>query len=103
MKFICEHFVSEMHPSLEGHFPGNPVVPGVIVLDLVFQTVKSWQPRINIDGLPSVKFLRPTLPGMYFTIELEHSTPNRISFSCYGGNELLSKGSIALRRESVPT
>lgn len=33
MTIECEFSVHDDHPSLAGHFPGNPVVPGAVVLD----------------------------------------------------------------------
>ena len=49
------------HPCLAGHFPGAPVVPGVVVLDHVLEllSVPAGQER----ALAWVKFLRPLLPG----------------------------------------
>ena len=32
--------VAADHPSLEGHFPGNPVIPGVVLLDAVIANVE---------------------------------------------------------------
>ena len=31
------------HPSLPGHFPGSPVVPGVVVLDQVLKAAELWR------------------------------------------------------------
>ncbi|RBC43168.1 hypothetical protein BRN41_12545, partial [Xanthomonas oryzae pv. oryzae] len=37
MDFVVPHD----HPCLPGHFPGRPVVPGVVVLDHVLQAVEA--------------------------------------------------------------
>jgi len=50
------------HPSLPGHFPGRPVVPGVVLLDAVARAIEAMTgaaPR----ALPAVKFVAPLLPG----------------------------------------
>ena len=55
------------HPALPGHFPGRPVVPGVVLLDRVAAALRCWR-GARIVGLPQVKFVRPLLPGQ--TVEL---------------------------------
>lgn len=49
------------HPCLAGHFPGHPVVPGVVLLDEVARTLERATGAI-VRGLPSVKFLAPLRP-----------------------------------------
>lgn len=52
------------HPSLPGHFPGTPVVPGVVVLDQVLQACEQWQGHaLRARELRQVKFHSPLLPG----------------------------------------
>lgn len=57
------------HPSLPGHFPGRPVVPGVLLLDRVAAALERWQGRAPA-GLPQVKFLQPLLPGQHAELDL---------------------------------
>lgn len=64
------------HPCLPGHFPGRPVVPGVVVLDRVFAAIEAAQGvSVGIDSaqtrLPQVKFVQPLLPEQVARIELE--------------------------------
>lgn len=60
------------HPSLPGHFPGRPVVPGVVVLsELVPALRRTLGAELVITAIAAAKFTRPLLPGQPFGIDLE--------------------------------
>jgi len=59
------------HPSLPGHFPGRPVVPGVVVLDRVIAAIEATHGPLGALRLPQVKFVQPLLPGEHADIALE--------------------------------
>ena len=54
--------VAADHPSLPGHFPGRPVVPGVLLLDHVLQAVSRSMGQ-DVTRLRQVKFTSALLPG----------------------------------------
>ena len=70
------------HPSLAGHFPGNPIVPGVVILEEVMQAFEDWWPGSRVAGMPVVKFLAPLRPGQPFTIRFMESGARGIRFEC---------------------
>jgi 3-hydroxyacyl-[acyl-carrier-protein] dehydratase len=75
------------HPSLPGHFPGAPVVPGVVVLDHVLAIVgaAAGSPRT----LAWVKFARPLLPEQAAEVRWTR-TGARLRFTVsHGGHELV--------------
>ena len=45
------------HPALPGHFPGNPMVPGVVVLERVAAALRAWRGE-RVTAI-DVKFVRP--------------------------------------------
>ena len=59
------------HPSLPGHFPGRPVVPGVVVLDHVLDAIETQHGPLGNVRLPQVKFVQPLLPGERADVLLE--------------------------------
>lgn len=68
--------IDAAHPALPGHFPGNPIVPGVVLLDRVCAALEARGVARGGLRLPQVKFLQPLLPGQQARVELEAVAPN---------------------------
>jgi acyl-CoA synthetase (AMP-forming)/AMP-acid ligase II len=58
------------HPALAGHFPGNPLVPGVVLLDAALAHIRQSHPG-RVSSLPSVKFLAPVRPDESISLRVE--------------------------------
>ena len=77
------------HPCYSGHFPGNPVVPGVLLLELVIGALARGAPR-SID---SVKFLSALRPGDAFTLRFTSGT-ERVTFRCERAGQPVAEGAL---------
>ncbi len=89
-----EFFVSPDHPALAGHFPGNPIVPGVLLLDYVIHIVESGAGGARISAVPVAKFVRPLLPGRACRVTFVHHRKDRIRFECHSEGELIATGEL---------
>ena len=88
------HFtISPDHPSLPGHFPGKPIVPGVVLLERVIEAIEAAQGPLLPLRLPQVKFMQPLLPGESADVHLEGSAP-RWRFRVMRAEVLLASGEI---------
>lgn len=80
---MIERIFKADHPALQGHFPGNPVIPGALLLSETLQAIGigSGANRVPFQ-ITSAKFLRPTLPGDRVLIEFSHGARGEIRFTC---------------------
>jgi 3-hydroxymyristoyl/3-hydroxydecanoyl-(acyl carrier protein) dehydratase len=85
------------HPSLPGHFPGQPIVPGVLLLQQVAEALRAWRGQ-RLARLVEVKFLHPLLPAQAATLTLsEHGA--RLRFEICRGQTLLARGIVEAANE----
>ena len=86
--------VDAAHPSLPGHFPGQPVVPGVLLLDRVAALLQRESAGV-LARIDQVKFLAPLLPGECAELRVALDG-HRVTFRASRGGDLLMTGSGAL-------
>ncbi|MBE9548738.1 MAG: AMP-binding protein [Proteobacteria bacterium] len=75
----CLSSVPANHPALVGHFPGKPIIPGVVLLDFLQTCFEKHFPQRWISQLPRVKFINQLRPGQQCQVLIE-SDSQRGSF-----------------------
>jgi 3-hydroxymyristoyl/3-hydroxydecanoyl-(acyl carrier protein) dehydratase len=84
------------HPSFAGHFPGAPILPGVILLDRVLCAIAvSAELDLLQSQLASVKFLGVVRPGEDLRLEHETLANGSISFSVHSAERLIASGRLS--------
>ena len=84
--------IDAAHASLPGHFPGNPIVPGVVLLDRVAAEVERGL-NARLRKLAQVKFMRPLKPEERARLTIDYTAPNgRFIIEC--GDDVVAKGTF---------
>lgn len=87
--------VAADHPSLPGHFPSRPVVPGVVLLERVMEAIEAaGGAELGALRMPQIKFLRPLLPEQTARIEVQ-AQDRRWRFRIVRGDETIASGEVA--------
>lgn len=62
--------ISADHPAFAGHFPGRPIVPGVVLLDHAQHAIETAT-GLRLAGVAVAKFLSPVGPGEALSVAFE--------------------------------
>lgn len=90
--FRADLCIDAAHPALAGHFPGNPIVPGVVVLERVAAALRAWG-GVRVEKLDA-KFVQPLQPGEVATIALDDDGA-RVRFEVTGSEgKLFARGTV---------
>lgn len=83
------------HPAFAGHFPGRPIVPGVVLLDRAMAYAATSLGR-QVSGwrVGNAKFLSPVGPGETLVFTFASATGTAISFSVHAGERLVASGTL---------
>jgi len=106
--------VPAQHPAFAGHFPGAPLLPGVVLLDGILEAVEAATGRAGSDSsvrggpgtgssesgwtIASAKFLHPVRPGE--TLTLEHEPPlanGAVRFTIRSAGQPVASGTLIRR------
>jgi 3-hydroxymyristoyl/3-hydroxydecanoyl-(acyl carrier protein) dehydratase len=84
------------HPSLPGHFPGRPLVPGVLILDEVVAAIAAVTGEsIRIVRMPQIKFVAPLQPDEQADVEWQRQADS-IRFSVRRGAQMIASGELVV-------
>lgn len=92
--------IEKNHPALAGHFPGNPIVPGVLILDEVMQAAAQWRGQLRLKKIISVKFDSPLKPGKAFSIKMREEGSSYIAFECSLNGATLASGRLEVELDA---
>ena len=105
-KIIAVKNVSMGEPIFAGHFPTNPILPGVVIVEALAQTSGILAAKSDIDmaGTPylvsidNFRFREPVLPGDTMKLEstIKKHFKNFVAFSCkaYVNGKIAAEGEL---------
>jgi len=85
------------HPAFAGHFPGTPIVPGVVLLDEALWAIGL---AIGVDlsacAISSLKFLSPVQPSEPLAVHYAMTAPGSLRFDIVSDARKIATGALRL-------
>jgi len=93
--------VDSAHPSIAGHFPGNPIVPGAVIVENVVRAFSELHNTKKIISLSLVKFIKPIATNQKVAVNFRNVSAESIAFECTSDNVVLVVGRLKVETFAV--
>lgn len=98
MTALTLHFAPD-HPTATGHFPGNPIIPGALLLAEVQRAIAAENGSDQAYcQVKSAKFQHPVRPGDSVAIEYKTTASGALTFDCTVAQTQVLSGVISAPR-----
>lgn len=81
------------HPSFAGHFPGRPIVAGVLILEQAAEALRAWR-GASVRQVVDAKFVAPLLPDEDALLELSDLGDRRYRLVVSRAGNVLLRGTL---------
>jgi 3-hydroxymyristoyl/3-hydroxydecanoyl-(acyl carrier protein) dehydratase len=111
---IAERALRPDEPQFAGHFPGRPIMPGVLIAEALAQTsglliglsemsaasAPPEKPKVFFLAVTNIKFTHPAVPGdvlvLRATSDRQFAALHRFNVEATAGRNLIASGSLTL-------
>jgi acyl-coenzyme A synthetase/AMP-(fatty) acid ligase len=89
---IAQTTYPHAHPALPGHFPGRPIIPGVLLLASVEDVLRDA--GLRVVECTKVKFLAPVLPDQTVSIRIDVEAHRAVRFEIFSSGQVFVSGNL---------
>jgi 3-hydroxymyristoyl/3-hydroxydecanoyl-(acyl carrier protein) dehydratase len=88
--------IADDHPSYAGHFPGRPILPGVVLLAEAIAAIEAATGRpVTAWRLDNAKFLGVVTPGTRLALVHEMLDSGAVRFEVRASREVVASGTLS--------
>lgn len=101
-EFTFDLYFDENLPFFKGHFPGQPIVPGAILLGSIVREINNHT-DLSLTAASKIRFMQPVKPKQKIAINCtpkfgDNGQPQSIQFICASDGVPVAKGNVLIER-----